>query len=463
MSIAAESLGSARFKRDYGLRYAYLAGAMYKGIASRDLVVAMGRHGLLGFFGTGGLDLAEIEAGIVDIAGRLQGRGAFGMNLLCNLEQPEVEDRTVELYLGRDVRYVEAAAFLRITRSLVRYRLKSLRRASDGRIERTRRLLAKVSRPEIARAFMEPAPPEIVRELLAAGAVTRAEAELGATVPMADEICVESDSGGHTDQGVALALVPAMLALRDEQMLKHRYAEPIAIGAAGGIGTPHAAAAAFVIGADFVLTGSINQCTVEAGTSSSVKDLLSEMNVQDTTYAPAGDMFELGAKVQVARRGLFFPARANKLFEIYHRHGSLEEIDPKTRRQIEEKYFRRSFDDVWSETRSYYSRANPAKLREIESSPKQKMALIFRWYFIHTNRLAMNGQVDQKVDYQIHCGPALGAFNQWVRGTELESWRNRHVADIAQRVMRGTADLLNGRFAAFGAAQDAQTATALKL
>lgn len=54
LASAAEKLGSARFRREYGLRYAYLAGSMYKGISSADLVVRMGRSGLMGFFGAGG-------------------------------------------------------------------------------------------------------------------------------------------------------------------------------------------------------------------------------------------------------------------------------------------------------------------------------------------------------------------------------------------------------------------------
>jgi malonyl CoA-acyl carrier protein transacylase len=33
--------------------------------------------------------------------------------------------------------------------------------------------------------------------------------------------------------------------------------------------------------------------------SATVKDLLQQINIQDTEYAPAGDMFELGARVQV--------------------------------------------------------------------------------------------------------------------------------------------------------------------
>ena len=63
--------------------------------------------------------------------------------------------------------------------------------------------------------------------------------------------------------------------------------------------------------------------------------------------------------------------------------------------------------------------------------------------------LARFGSDEQRVDYQVHTGPALGAFNQWVKGTELASWRNRRVADIAERLMQGTAAVLNQRLYQF--------------
>lgn len=447
-TITAESLGDAQFKSDHGLRHAYLAGAMYKGISSKELVVAMGSNGMLGYLGTGGMPFDAVESSIVHIQQQLSRREPYGMNLLCNLDRPDIEEHTVDLYFKHGVRFAEAAAFMRITPSLVRFRLHGIGRNSRGEIETPQRILAKVSRPEVAAAFMQPPPVDIVRGLLVAGHITAAQAELSGKIPMAEDICVEADSGGHTDQGVAFALLPAMFVLRDTSMRTYSYNKRIRVGAAGGIGTPHAVAAAFVMGADFVMTGSINQCTQEAGTSDAVKDILQELNVQDTTYAPAGDMFELGAKVQVARRGLFFPARANKLYELYTRFGSLEEIDERTRQQIQEKYLQRSFDEVWRETRAYYEKILPHKVQEIERNPKHKMALIFKWYFVHTTRLAMQGVPDRKVDYQIHCGPALGAFNQWVRNTPLESWRNRQVADLGKRLMHGAAQLLNERFAA---------------
>jgi trans-AT polyketide synthase/acyltransferase/oxidoreductase domain-containing protein len=165
-------------------------------------------------------------------------------------------------------------------------------------------------------------------------------------------------------------------------------------------------------------------------------------------------MFETGARVQVVKRGLFFPARANKLYELWQRHESIDDIDPKTRQQIQERYFKRSFEEVWRETRSYYSRAHPGSLTQIERNPKKKMALIFRWYFVHSARLAMRGSEEQRVDYQIHCGPAMGAFNQWVAGTELQSWRNRRVAHIARLIMTHTADLLSNRLHAMCAPEE---------
>jgi trans-AT polyketide synthase, acyltransferase and oxidoreductase domains len=445
--ILPTALGDSQFRADYDVRYAYIVGAMYKGIASHQMIIAMGRANLMSYFGTGGLSLSAIDAAIGRIQGALQKGEPYGMNLLCNIEHPEIEEQTVELFLKSGVRCVEAAAFMTMTPALVRYRVAGLHRDQNGRVLGRNRILAKVSRPEIAALFMQPPPDSIVLQLLERGLICTSEAELCRSIPMAEDICVESDSGGHTDRGVASALMPVMFALRDEMMQKHTFDRRIRVGAAGGIGTPHAAAVAFVMGADFVLTGSINQCTVEAGTSEAVKEMLQVMRIQDTGYAPAGDMFEIGAKVQVLKKGSLFATRANKLYELYQRYASLDEIDERTRTQIQEKYFKRSFSEVWDETKRYYLRAHPQKLRDIENNPKRVMGLIFKWYFAHSTRLALEGSEGQQIDYQVHCGPAMGAFNQWVKDTELQCWRDRHVDHIAELIMTNAAHFLNQRFA----------------
>ena len=70
------------------------------------------------------------------------------------------------------------------------------------------------------------------------------------------------------------------------------------------------------------------------------------------------------------------------------------------------------------------------------------MALVFRWYFGYSSRIAFEGDMDHKVNFQVHTGPAMGAFNQWVKGTELEDWRNRHVDQIGIKLMEETGSLL---------------------
>ncbi len=441
----AEALGSPAFRAEWGVRYAAMSGAMYRGIASAAMVTRLARAGLLGVFGAGGLSLEEMAAAIGAIRAGVPADAAWAVNLISQPDRPELEEATVELLLREGVTAVEASAFLGVTPALVRYRLAGAGRAADGTPRAPNRVIAKVSRPEVAEAFLGPPPEAMVRALLERGAIDAAAAEVAAALPVAGDLTVEADSGGHTDGGSLLALMPAILLQRDAAAARHAFRTPTRIGAAGGIGTPHAALAAFMLGADYVVTGSVNQCSVEAGTSDAVKDLLQTLGPQDTTYAPAGDMFEVGAKVQVVRRGLFFAARANKLHDTWRHYPSLDALPAELRGQIEERFFRRPIAEVRAETRAYWAATRPAVLARAEADPKAEMALVFRWYFAHTMRLAMAGDASAKVDWQIHCGPALGAFNHWVAGTPLEPWRARNVERITEALMEGTAALLARR------------------
>jgi len=123
-----------------------------------------------------------------------------------------------------------------MTPALVRYRLQGARLTRDGTAVCRNRVLAKVSRPEVAQAFLSPAPERIVAQLLSAGKINGEQARLSRHVPMCDALCVEADSGGHTDQGVAATLIPAFVRLRDQYMAGFRYPHRIAVGAAGGSG-----------------------------------------------------------------------------------------------------------------------------------------------------------------------------------------------------------------------------------
>lgn len=445
--ITAESLGSKAFKKDYKIRYAYMTGSMYRGIASPELVIKMAKAGMLSFLGTGGMSLPEITQAINIIKKSLDKDLSFGVNILFQPSEPWIEEEQVDLFLKENIRCAEASAYMQgLSLALIRYRLSGAKRNNDGSIVLKNKIIAKVSRPEVASVFMSPPPQELVQKLVEQNKITAIEAEIAEFVPVADDICVEADSGGHTDQGVAFVLLPAMIKLRNELVKNYQYKRNIRIGAAGGLGLPESVAAAFLMGADFIATGSINQCTVESGNSDQAKDMLQEMNIQDTEYAPAGDMFEIGAKVQVLKKGLFFPARANKLYEIYKQYESLDDIDAKIRQQIETRFMQKTFEDVYKDTEAYFLDRNPNVIKLAESNPKYKMGLVFKWYFVRANHLALSGSIEDKVDYQIQTGPALGAFNQLVKKTNLENWRNRHVDEIAFMLLNGAANILNEKY-----------------
>lgn len=426
-ALDAEALGAEGFRRRYGLRHAYLAGGMYRGVSGADLLIRLGKAGGLGFFGTGGLPLADVEDGLRTVIAALGDDAPFGTNLLHQHADPEREAALVDLFLRLGVRTVEASGFLQITPALVKYRFKG------GRV------LAKASRADTARAFLSPPPRAVVDRLLERREITEAEIARYGDLPVADDLCVEAD-GWHQATGDLTTLLPTVLRLRDELAT----AGPrVHVGAAGGIGTPEAAASAFLLGAEFLLTGSVNQCTVQAATSEAVKQMLQDAEVHDVDAAPWGEEFELGGRVRTLKRGVFQPARAAKLHELWRRHAAFEEVDAATRDQVEHKYLRRPFAEVWAELAADHG----ATAAPVQHTGKQRMARVFRWYLDRCLDFAAQGDPDRRVDYAVYCGPALGAFNAWVRGTDLEDWRGRHVDVVADRLMTSAAQLLRDRFA----------------
>lgn len=440
-AVEPERLGSKAFREAHQVRLAYVVGAMAGGIASVEVVAAAARAGLLGFFGSGGLPLEAVEAALQRLTSELPARN-YGFNLLHNPVEPQVEERTVDLYLRYGIPVVEASAFMGLTPAVVRYRFHGIRAEPDGSIVCPNRVFAKVSRPEIAEKFLRPPPPELLEALVARGELTREQAQLALKLPVAEDVTAEADSGGHTDHRPLVVLLPSLLALRDRICREQGYAalgvRP-RIGAAGGIGTPVAVHAAFAMGADYVLTGSVNQATVEAGTSPLAKEMLTAASWWEVATGPAPDMFEIGAKVQVLARGSMYAQRAQRLYDLYKGYESLEAIPAEERERVEKQIFRRSLMEVWEETRAYWQQRDAGQLQRAEREPRHKMALVFRWYLGMTSRWARTGDDDRKRDFQMWCGPAMGAFNEWVRGSALEPLEQRTIARVADALMRGAA------------------------
>ena len=257
---STERLGDESFRADHGLRYAYVSGAMAAGIGSEAIVEEMAKHGMLGFFGAAGLSPSRVEAAIERLSHGLKvtshesescsspRHSHFGFNLIHSPNEQSLEKAIVDLYLRRGVSLVEASAYLDLTPHVVRYRLHGIHRDAAGLVVTPNKVIAKVSRIEVGSKFFAPAPAKMLSQLVEQGAITHDQAVLAEQVPVAQDITAEADSGGHTDNRPALTLLPTILALRDRAMAQYQFAQPLRVGAAGGISTPASAAAAFAMG-----------------------------------------------------------------------------------------------------------------------------------------------------------------------------------------------------------------------
>lgn len=450
-AVAPEDLGSAAFRVAHGLRYAYVAGAMAGGIASVDLVVDMAQAGCLGFFGAGALSLPAIAQAIREIQMRLPHGECYGVNLLHNYYDEQLEWATVELFLELGVTRVEAAAFVAMTAPLVHYRAKGIHRAVDGRIVVPHHVFAKVSRPEVVTQFLAPPPAVMLAELVAAGKLTTTEAELAALVPMANEITCEADSGGHTDRRPLSVLFPMMLHERELAMATHGYNErgiEIRLGAAGGLGEPLSVHGAFAMGADYLVTGSINQACRQSGTAPIVRKMLADACMADVAMCPASDMFEMGGRVQVLKRGTMYPQRAQRLYELYKTYPSWEAIPEPERKKVETQILKRPFAEVWAETERYWTSRQPEEAERARADERHKMALCFRWYLGMSSRWARMGEAGRQADYQVWCGPAIGGLNRWTQGTSLAEPENRDASALARALLVGAAIMQRRELAA---------------
>jgi PfaD family protein len=434
-----EWLGDRGFTEMHEVRFPYVVGAMAGGIATPRMVRAAAEAGFLAFFGAAGLDLERVERAL-DALEDLSQRGlAWGSNLIHSPSEPALEAAVVDLYLRRGVKRVSASAYMDLTPALVRFAASGLAERPDGSIHRERHVFAKISRPEVAARFLAPPPDALLERLVREGALERDEARLARHLPIAEDVTVEADSGGHTDNQALAALFPTIARLRDRALDEHRFPRPIRVGAAGGLGTPAAVASAFGLGAAYVLTGSVNQACTESGLAASGRELLARAELPDVTMAPAADMFEMGVEVQVLKRGTMFASRGHLLRTLYRAHPSLEAIPADARARIERSCFRKPLEEAWADTRAYWLRRDPREVARAEEDPKHKMALLFRAYLGQASRWAIDGRAERVVDFQIWCGPAMGAFNDWARGSFLEPPSQRTVAQVGLNLLEGAA------------------------
>lgn len=436
-SFDPRTLGGGKFLDEFNVDLPVMAGSMANAISSPRLVIAMAQNGMLASYGTPNGQFARVKQDIENIKQQI-GDAPFACCLIHRPSDLAHEEKVVELFIELGVKIIEASAFMSITPALVLYRATGLEK-SENQIQRHHKIIAKLSRPEIAEKFLSPPPLAILENLLAQEKITRTQFELAQQLPLCDAMTVEADSGGHTDRRPGQVIVPVLVRLRNELCEKYNYNYRPLVGQAGGICSPESVLSAFILGAEYVVTGSINQCTVEAGTSDLVKARLASAQYFDVAMAQAADMFEYNIEVQVLKKLTLYPEKSRLLRETYEKYNSLEEIPENIRRKLESWVFKKSLVEIWNEIALYNESKKDAENIEVKNySAKQKMMLVFRWYLAKTSRWAIEGLQERALDFQVWCGASMGGFNQWVKGSKLEDWRNRSVAAINKKIFNAT-------------------------
>jgi acyl carrier protein len=98
-----------------------------------------------------------------------------------------------------------------------------------------------------------------------------------------------------------------------------------------------------------------------------------------------------------------------------------------------------SVDEIWAETESFFAVREPEQLERAQADPRHRMALVFRWYLFNGAQWAREGVTGRRGDYQIWCGPAMGAFNQWVEGSHLAPLPARGIVTVHEALWTGAA------------------------
>ncbi|MEM1146256.1 MAG: PfaD family polyunsaturated fatty acid/polyketide biosynthesis protein [Pseudomonadota bacterium] len=441
-ALFPEWLGDQSFSITHGSRFNYVVGEMARGIATPAMVISAVNAGCVGFFGSAGLRPEEIEVGFRTIKAGLSPEDvSWGANLIHTPQQPDYEARVVDLFFAHRVRRLSASAYMKLSPDIVRFSASGLSRRPNGDIARQTHVFAKVSRAEIAEQFIKPAPDTLLQDLVAAGKINAKQAALAKLVPVAEDITAEADSGGHTDRRSIGPLYASIRAVRKRVCAAQNWPlDQVRIGLAGGIATPHSAAAAFNMGAAYVLTGSINQATNESGLSDPARQLLTQAGPADVAMAPAADMFEQGIQVQVLKRGTLFAMRGQKLYSFYRAGKSFQTLSPQDQTWME-NVLGEPFDQAWAKTRDYIQEVNPLEAERAERDGNKQLALVARRYLFMAAQWAREGDLARRSDYQIWCGPAQGAFNEWAAGTVLEPLENRTVRQIAWNLLEGAAQI----------------------
>lgn len=443
-AASGRDLGNPEFRKRFAVDWAMTAAPMERGLTRVEFSAALARSGFLAVHAIDFHDEAQIREELDALRAGAQGR-SFAVGMRYHPHHEGEDERRFDLLREMDVDTAYVAGYVRATRAMLAYRYASLKEKVEGEGLRPRKLVVRVSHVELARHFAQPAPSDLLDELRTRELLSEEERALAEGLPMADAIVVEGDllrSGTRRDLGTLLPAVATVL--RDGD------ASSVLLGAAGDLASPEALEGAFAMGADFVVVGDPFQLTLEAGGAPDRKALLARLQTADVTTVPSYEYLEADWRVHVARFGSPFAARATRLERILRDHDEGRPLDEKDRSFLERQLFGGPLDDCFERARPFFEERWPELLRRADDDGKLRLPLLARKYLWDSQSWGNEGNPEHKLDWQLRCGPGMGAFNLWRADSPLAELEKLDAATLARSLMNGAAVV--ARLASVGAA-----------
>lgn len=427
-------LGSLSFKEEYQTDIAYAAGGIRDGISSVSMIKKLADSNILGFLGTKGLDIHKIK-GLLESAFNMVEHEKIGVHVACDVLKPENNNQQLKLMIDKDIRRLQISGYQKPDEWIYEYRIRNIQYSEKHKVESPYKLLVCVNNLKAAEEFLKPIKKDYIKKLIELKKLTQIEAEMADSLPVCDDICIENTGMGAGGFG----WISSIKKLNERIGQSSSLRKEVRVGICGGIGNPQMLALAFFAGADFIMTDTINQCTVEAETSAHVKDLLQSAKENDFTFAPADDLFEFGERISVLKRGTLYPARAQKVYDIYSKYASVEEISKADTKLLTEKYFGIKLSEMYQRIMKTVSEE---ERKLISEQPKYKLGLIMKGYLQECFHQAQAGEKESEINYGIAVERDMADINRWLQGTDIEHWDRRSIDVIAKRIMEEGEDYL---------------------
>ena len=259
-------------------------------------------------------------------------------------------------------------------------------------------LFAKISRPEVARRFLAPAPPEMLDALVAAGQLTR-----GGGRPRAARAAGRGRHRRgrlrrpHRQPAAGRALPDASPALRDELAAAHGYAPPIRVGAAGGLGTPARGGRGVRAGRRLRADRLGEPGRRRVGPLGRGQALLAAGRHRRRDHGAGRRHVRAGRQgAGAAARHAVRAARAAAATSSTSRHASLEAIPAGERDAAREGDLPAPLDDGLASRRERFCAArDPRQIERAERATRSTAwRWCFRWYLGQSSRWAIAGDAD---------------------------------------------------------------------